>query len=1161
MRRFELARRRGRELRASFDIQLEGLQARLEQYLREEHKMTPRALSADAMRDSKAEVLPQKRELRYDKALNDHPVEKLFIFAHEVGHLELHQRHIGPHAIPNPLRDSRFATSDGAGAIARYSPKDAEEVEANAFAKEFVCPANLAFADWLQDPTATASSLAAKWGASEEIVQIQLAEALFDLFFKSDPAGTAPRTHEISLNEEQRLAAEYLGGAVVVDAGPGTGKTATLVMRVDFLLRQKIAPSQILVLTFSNEAADELRERVEERFGEEIANAIEIHTFHSFGHARLLSNTQNLAPTFRILDEIAQEELVTELLGKIECEAIITLRDPGETARLAVEQINFLKDRMYGEAELERAITELRATDAQESASLQKAEQFLALFREYERAKYDPVKREIDTIDFADMILLTLQTFRENKTLITEIRKQYKHVLVDEFQDVSPAMIQFLGQLCGEHNPPWVVGDIRQAIYRFRGADPDRNLALFKQHFPKAEPFDLRSNYRSCQLVIQAANQMATLMASPEHATGDYETFWKVGANHQPFGETPIQILSADSDAAEQEGIAELVNKWREAGAKAGEIAVLARRNIDVRNIVLALGRRKIKATTTGLLTPEGAAGDLAAALTLADAPTASLPRIIKALGMDCYEPELLNEVTGSLLAEEIKNEFESPKQNELLLTAGADLIAEYRQSFDCLHKQKHNSDAFALLCAFLFDGSGYLRRCLSDKDETRKRLMLSEIITTLTRAADYRFTHQKLKPRESRLGFAQNFRDNLSSSKPITAAPRSTDDAVRVMTCHASKGLEFPIVIVAGQTINKDKRKERDWWLPPELMPSGEEDRKQADSLLFVGLTRAQRAAVITYAEAKTSGGKKRDLPGLLGRWHSRYEIPLKELPGQENEKTVVKTNALWGRRPRANLPVRHLDKSICGLETYLEKFLGIRFPQSLPALYPGFTVAVRRAMRKIIVQAQLEQRQIVATEAREIFLAVYQDESGERQNHPHYQLYERVGASFSQKFAVAFKPHKGGVEFLHLSEDEELILDQGENLIPLRLDLVACFRDKQGVAHAILYRRESLSKNITDELNWSAINQGYKRVSFVVLRRLYPSIQFHAFSGADGRLYRIKPNRTVDNMDKEAALAMDNLHGFTNGRFTAQVEDFKCDGCPVRITCPHWLNALPNA
>jgi DNA helicase-2/ATP-dependent DNA helicase PcrA len=876
MRRFELARRRGRELRASFDVRPEELQTRLERYLREKHKMTPRALSTDAMRKSKAEVLPRKGQLRYDEALNDKPVEKLFIFAHEAGHLDLHQRHIGPHAIPNPLRDSRFATSDGAGAIARYSPKDSEEVEANAFAKEFVCPADLVFADWRQDPTATPSSLAAKWGASEEIVQIQLAESLFGLFLKSDSAETVTRPHEISLNEAQCEAAEYLLGAAIVDAGPGTGKTSTLVARVDFLLRQKgVAPSHILVLTFSNEAADELRERIELRFDEETANAIEIHTFHSFGHARLLSNAQNLASTFRILDEIAQEELVAELLGKVECEKIITLRDPGETARLAVEQINYLKDRMYGEAELARAITEL-TSDTGDSVVWQKAEQFLALFREYERAKYNPVKREFDAVDFADMILLTRETFRENAALVTAIRKQYQHVLVDEFQDVSPAMIKLLGQLCGEQNPPWVVGDIRQAIYRFRGAEPDRNLALFKQLFPKARSFDLRSNYRSCEPIINAANQMATLIASPEHATGEYEAFWEVGASHQPFGDPPIQILSANSDAAEQEGIAELVNQWREAGVKAGEIAVLARRNIDVRNIVLTLGRRNIKATTAGLLTPEGAAGDLAAMLTLADAPKASLPRVIRALGVG-YESALLNEITGSLLAAEEKDGIDAARSNKSPSTSAADLIAEYERLFDCLHKQKHSSDAFALLCAFLFDGSDYLRRHLDNEDDTRKQLALCEIITTLTRAVDYRFTHPKIKPRESRLGFAQTFRYNLSGSKPITAAPRSNGDVIRVMTCHASKGLEFPVVIVAGQTINKDSRKERDWWLPPGLMPPGEEDRKQADSLLFVGLTRARSAAVITYAEAKTAGGRKRDLPGLLGRWHSCYDIPLK--------------------------------------------------------------------------------------------------------------------------------------------------------------------------------------------------------------------------------------------------------------------------------------------
>jgi DNA helicase-2/ATP-dependent DNA helicase PcrA len=1150
MKRLELARRRGRELREAIGAHPEDLQTRLEQYLLEEHKIRSRALSADAMRHGKAEVRPQQGWLRYDKALDDNPAEKLFVFAHELGHLIRHQHLIGPHAIPNPLRDSKFTTSDGAGAIARYNPKDAEEVEANAFAKEFVCPADLVFADWLQDPAATIANLAERWGVTAEIVQIQLAEALFDLYLKGDSTEADRKTGEISLNKDQQSAAEYLQGAAIVDAGPGTGKTATLVMRVDFLLRQKgVDPTHLLILTFSNEAADELRERIGKRFDEETANNIEIHTFHSFGHARLLSHAMNLDSDFSILDEIAQEEILTTLLGQVECEEIVTLRDPGETGRFAVEQINFLKDRMLGELELEQAIA---AMPEAEKLAKRKAQQFLALFREYERIK------QKDKVDFADLILLTLKTLQETPTLVAELRKQYQHVLVDEFQDVSLAMVELLGQVCGEANQPWVVGDIRQAIYRFRGADPDRNVALFKQLFPSAQPFDLRSNYRSCPQVIRSANELATLMATPEHSSSDLQTFWKASSDHQPFGESPVQILFANSDAAEQEGIANLIRLWLNEGIKPGEIAVLARRNIDVRNIVLALGKREIKATISGLVTPEGAAGDLAAVLTLPDARVASIPRVVYALGRGRYAPESLNEVIRFLIAAEREDGGDSSERDETQPLAGADLIAECKRLVACLDGHKHGSDAFATLCAFLFDGSAYLRRLLSEEDATFKGLALSEIITSLTRAAGYRFTHQKLQPRKSRIGFAQCFRDSLSSNKPVTAAPRSSNDSVRVMTCHASKGLEFPCVVVAGQTLNKNKTKERNWWLPSALMPASEEDRKQADSLLFVGVTRAHRAVAVTYAEARTSKGDKRELPGLLGRWQSVYSIPQNSLPEQEAVKAAISTIDLWGRRPRAYLSIRYLDKSYCGVAVYLEQFLGCRFPESLPAYYPRFTVAVRRAMRRIILQAQIEQRRITEAEAEDYFMAEFHEQIPEWQDHPHKPLYERIGLAFSKRFAAVFQPHTGAVEFLHSSEADDLIFAYEEGLLPLRLDLMACFRDAQGVHHLLLYRRESLSEAVAEELNWSIIKETYKRVSFVVLHQRHQASQFWAFSGADGRLYRIKPNRNAENMAAEATKAIENLRALADGNFVALVDDYKCSGCPVRVPCPHWLGAI---
>lgn len=624
----------------------------------------------------------------------------------------------------------------------------------------------------------------------------------------------------------------------------------------------------MLILTFSNEAAEELRERIGSRFSAETASSVHIHTFHSFGYSRLISNALHLLYDVTILDDIGQEEMVHQLLGSVECDTLIRLSDTSETARLAVEQINHLKDRMRGETELAEAITKWQAAESDRHREQTKAQDFLTLLCAYEQTKKAQKK-----VDFADLILLSLATLSADAQLVTALREQYQWVMVDEFQDVSVAMVHLLGSLCGAGNPPWVVGDIRQAIYRFRGADPDENLRLFRAKFPGAERFDLTVNYRSCDEVIAGANQMATLLASPDWDTTGYERFWERGAEHAAIGEVPVQVIRASSDTAEQEGIAVLIEQWIKQRAKLGEIAVLARRNIDVRNIVLALGKRHIRAATSGLITPEGAAGDLAAVITLADAPRASISRIIYCLGRHCLPPDVLNALISALLQTE--RDRESAPDTEQWPAVGQHLIDEYRTLLEHLRREQCSGDAFTMLCVFLFDGSAYLRRILTNEDETARMLALSEIITTLTRAAGYRFTHLELLPVASRLGFAQYFRDNISSSKPVLAPPRSIGDAVRVMTCHASKGLQFPCVVVAGQTLSTARR---DWWLPPALTPSADEDRTQADALLFVGLTRAQRAVVITYANAKNTGGTRRPLPDLLERWQERYTIPLSD-------------------------------------------------------------------------------------------------------------------------------------------------------------------------------------------------------------------------------------------------------------------------------------------
>ncbi len=226
--------------------------------------------------------------------------------------------------------------------------------------------------------------------------------------------------------------------------------------------------------------------------------------------------------------------------------------------------------------------------------------------------------------------------------------------MVDEYQDVSRSVAGLLSQLCGPENPPWVVGDTRQAIYRFRGAAPE-NVDLFERDFPGAQTFHLDTNYRSSEAVLTVANQLATLMAPEPRDDGTETVFWRYGSTRISSLQPAVAVAQAESDAAQYEGIAAQIDTWLAQGVCVSDIAVLARRNIDVRDISLALGQRGIRATTAGTATPEGVAGDLAAILTLPDQLRASLPRLAWALGRGRFRTDTVNAVIRRVLAHWVK--------------------------------------------------------------------------------------------------------------------------------------------------------------------------------------------------------------------------------------------------------------------------------------------------------------------------------------------------------------------------------------------------------------------------------------------------------------------------------------------------------------------------
>lgn len=1151
MKSLKYVKNKAREIRSLIASESDELFEGIKKYvLDSEHKIRVRAVPAYLIDNNQGELSVDNQTLSYDEKLDANPAERLLIAAHELGHLILHKRLTDKVFRVDPL--SPYLNT-GAPALARYNRLSREEIEADAFANEFVCPSGELLAEWEDDTSATSITLAGKYNFPETFVKARLAEGLYEKLL-INVVEPEKRENPKTDDPKQLEAATHIGTPALVNAGPGTGKTATLIMRMKYLLRepQNAKPYEMLVLTFSNEAADELRSRIEEEFGADVAEEMEITTFHGFGHSQLLGLESPLSEDFQILDESRQEELILDLLGKVECDSIFDLKKPEETARNCVRQICRLKERRINPDILEAEIEKWRNDEPAKSSEQNKATEFLTIFRAYEEAKTN-----LSAVDFADLINLPLDLLENNPTLVEAVRAKYKWVMVDEYQDVSRAVALLLGNICGVDNPPWVVGDLRQAIYLFCGAARE-NISSFPEDFEHAEVFELETNYRSCDEVIAVANQLAALMECPEleKATAAFSNRWKRGTETVSLGgeNSVIKVAQADSDSAEYEGIARQVNEWIKQGVRAQDIAILARRNKDVRNISLELGKQLelnnqgIKVTTTGLITPEGAAGDLAAVVTYLDGRIASLPRIVYALGSDKFGKSILNEAIDHL------NDTDASESSPQFSGELKKLLDDVFALDICLNKLEFSGDAFSLICSFLFDGGDYLRLILKGEDEAKQALTLSEILTTLSWAVGYRYSHAKTPPQESRIGFGQYFRDNLSSAKPSLVAPRPVTDAIQVMTCHASKGLEFPCVILAGQTLSLARETN---WLPPAFAPSKAEDTAQSNALFFVGVTRAQRALLISYAKTPD-----RTITPLLEKWRQLHDVPLQVWESTVIEKEPVALNPIWGKKQsNKKLAASSLSKGNCGILIYLEEFYGARFPTLLKPLYPRFFVAVRLSLGKIIRQALETNRKLTAEEARAIFKSSFSNE--DVLTHPHFAAYNRRGISYAERLADDYIPEHRAVEFI---ETEEIVGYAGEeNLLPLRLDMIAHFRDENGTSHAILFRPESLDKpkngKFPEAIAWTKVKEktSGKKMPFILLREIDPNIQPWVFSGEDGKVYKLKWNQTTETMDKDADWASSRLRAFSDGKYEAIIEEFVCDyKCKSRISCPHWMKAI---
>lgn len=788
-----------------------------------------------------------------------------FAQAHEFAHYWLHPELAHDAATGDDAPDRLLPPGDrskSAQVVDSYSPSERRECEANLFAAELLAPSALLRHAFFQGG-ADADSLSKLIGVSESCILSQLSTAVLlpppradgaeaaDVAL-SEPAGTVALTYSSvaeTLDPDQRTAAEVKSGPVLVEAGPGTGKTRTLVARILYLLQQRgVRPESILALTFTNKAAEEMRTRLRAAVGE-AADRAWIGTFHGFGYELLKREGWRLGlpPSPRLLELADAVEMLERSLDRLDLQEYEYLHFPALPFPDILSCISRAKDELKTPRDYYAAALRLRNCEQDDNRST-------AGRRAIEAARvymvYDELMREAGMLDFGDLVMRAVELLDAYPDVLARWRTEFRHVLADEYQDVNRASAQLVIRLAGTGEGLWAVGDMRQTICRWRGAAP-ANIREFEADFPGGRRLFLRRNYRSRPAIVRlfsaAAARMARFGAGDSiDAEGGFSGWLPT---REPSGEAEILVADAVDEAAQCDGIAEDIRTRNAAGAAWSDAAVLCRTNRQAVAVAERLEKRGIPVQHAGDLFERAEVKDLLALLSLACEPAgaalvrvagfrdyaippADVARVLQAAGA-CERP-----MPAALeLAEEVAD----------LSPAGG---AGFRRLREHLEPIAYRGDAWRLITRYLFGAAGYVRTWLSGDDpaSTRSRLAVYQFLT-FAQANATRYTD--LAGQASHTAFLSRLRRLIALGEDrANRLPEAAGDmdAVRVLTIHLAKGLEFPYVYVPNLNEGQFPPRSRGAMasVPPDLLPDGLELSADEPSLFFVALSRARERLVL---------------------------------------------------------------------------------------------------------------------------------------------------------------------------------------------------------------------------------------------------------------------------------------------------------------------------
>ncbi|MBM3944077.1 MAG: hypothetical protein FJ317_01105 [SAR202 cluster bacterium] len=627
------------------------------------------------------------------------------------------------------------------------------------------------------------------------------------------------------LNPAQRAAVEQTDGALLILAGAGSGKTRVIALRIAYLVQSGLAPlGGILAVTFTNKEAEEMRSRVESILGLD-CRGMWISTFHSLC-ARLLrreATRLGLSRDFVIYDIADQLAVVKQALKTLGAD------EESLPARVALSRISHGKNRMESSADGE--------TD------WNPREKLMAKVAEF----YAQTLREAQALDFDDLLLKTVELFSTVPSVRDRYAARFRYVMVDEYQDTNRPQFLLIAHLASRHRNLCVVGDPDQSIYKWRGADP-RNILDFEHTFPDATVVKLEQNYRSTQVILDAASAVISRNRNRKE---------KRLFTDRKGGDLIVGYRAAD-DLDEAEFIARSAQQAVRGDGKT-TVGILYRTNAQARTIEDALRRAAVAYRIIGGVRfyERKEVKDALAYLRLVLNPhdDVSLRRVInvppRGIGKGVMDslaavdiedtsgaPPLLAGLGGHKGPLSLWARLSAAIEQRLLAPRALTAVSSFKGIIDGLHAESVDATVSTVL-GLVLEWSGYLQD-LHDERSEEAQGRLENLAELVSAAREY-----ETRAPDASLG---GFVDQLSLLSDVDEEAGAKEARVLMMTLHSAKGLEFPVVVLAGL---------EEGLFPHSRSADDEADLEEERRLCYVGITRAETKLYITSAARRRNFGE----------------------------------------------------------------------------------------------------------------------------------------------------------------------------------------------------------------------------------------------------------------------------------------------------------------